>query len=427
MTMKPFKTCYLHIGAPKTGTTSIQLTLHQGRSKLLAEGIYYPSMAPTQVFFASYFRENPKSMFFHRQSGRITEADVDEFNDRLWSRFQAELDDIKNTLREQNKDQMKSIVISSEMLPSTEEHQCVKMSEYLNSIAERVVVIFYVRHPASQMASSVQQSVKVGMASTKFPQNYKFYSAGVARKFAKTFGLDNMCVKEFHRDLLDEGDSVVDFLNIIECPENVRATLPVIKENSSLSQEAVLLTDAVNIQFPELENGVWNNGRALDLDLSDISGQRFQLDRAVVEEIVRDSSTNLQELRDIYGLRLNDDDYMQQVDHKTELFNDQTIKTIGLKLNEYRLETQKLRSQSMVFEARLLANEKKYKLAITKLKQALQAWSGCIEALKWLNHIQQQAKLKNVDIVQLSKSLVIQNPDNDAFQAFYDEIKQAQK
>lgn len=61
-----FDTCYLHIGPPKTGTTSLQRTLLKNAAVLERSSVIFPTQAPNHKFVVSAFMQNPAAFDFNK-------------------------------------------------------------------------------------------------------------------------------------------------------------------------------------------------------------------------------------------------------------------------------------------------------------------------------------------------------------------------
>ena len=409
--MTVFKTCFLHIGAPKTGTSSIQYTLFNNRKILSEAGFFYPANASNHVFLASRFRDNPEDMIFHKKRGRLTRSVIDEFHKSELARFE---EDAK-------KSGCENLVLSSEFFPSTSKAACHDLYTYLKQFAETVKVVYYIRHPLSQITSSYQQRVKVGIPVEINYADYKFYAPNVSRKFADAFGIENMNVREFGRKYLKNGDAVADFADIVGISDDLLSRLNIFSENQSLSHEAFEIADSVNRQFPAYEDGRWNPARASHLDFTGIPGERFKIEAAVVDERAEEFEDGIQYLRKTYGLKLtrpSADDQQNSV----ALWKPETIDAIAATFNAMGLERQKLRARLHLAEGRLAQQLGNYDLAQRELNSALVEQPDNFHALVVYLELFRQGHIKHENIVAWLEGLVALNQQDDRFHQVLAEV-----
>jgi len=326
------KTCYLHIGSGKTGTSSIQGQLFRNRSNLLKEKVFYPNNAANHIFFATHFREDPTTIAFHRKEGRSTRAQIED-----WTREQMEMLEADLAAFEGD-----TLIFSSEYFPPTSAEGCQKMAAYLAEFCEETKVVCYVRHPLKHAVSAAQQAVKMGFKTLEEAQRdtHFFSPKKILPKFAAAFGADNIIVRPFEREQLKGSDSLVDFCSVTSL-EN-RWQPPEVKEekNTSLSMEAVWIADSINKLFPREKNGYWNPDRAFEIKLNDIPGARFSLEPETLARLETEIAPDLAYLQDEFGISYRGTTVgAAPLDHKPE---SETLLGIATAINRLALERQHL-------------------------------------------------------------------------------------
>jgi hypothetical protein len=128
---------YVHIGAPKSGTTFIQDTLWSHRDRLAAAGVLYPYTTPTEHFEAMLdLRE--------RGWGGIRRRAVAGTWDRVAARV--------STWEGQR------VILTNELLGGASEQQIRRLADSL--VPARVHVILTARDLARQLVSSWQEQIK---------------------------------------------------------------------------------------------------------------------------------------------------------------------------------------------------------------------------------------------------------------------------
>ena len=134
------RTCYLHIGIPKTGTSFIQSFLSANRERLRSEGqLLYPSslltsgIASHRRFSASI--QAPRNTAADRQLFRINADNSDAFTKEVWLELDRELEHSSPS----------KVVISSEFCVNFDGSEIARLAEYLHARFEDVRVVVYLR------------------------------------------------------------------------------------------------------------------------------------------------------------------------------------------------------------------------------------------------------------------------------------------
>ena len=213
------RTCYLHLGMPKTGSTSIQHSFRHYEDDAL---IYAETGAPQHgpVIKACFSKEPMKTTGFRKS--KITAGKI---GDKVEKGFR----DIDRAVASG-----KSVIFSGETIPGQlKPDEMAAMFAYFRERFDRVVVIAYVRPAASLAASQFQQQVKQGKRDFTIPRpRYKAFFQPIIDNIPP----EDLQLVRFHRDDLHGGDIVTDFARRVGA-----ARLPETKngENESLSAEAV--------------------------------------------------------------------------------------------------------------------------------------------------------------------------------------------
>jgi hypothetical protein len=216
----------LHIGSPKTGTSTLQETFANSRGQLLEHGVLYPDLdGRVQHHLACvYLRATslPREM---RQPGSPAPG-------ALMRQAEARL---ATAVAEAQARGAHTLLLSSEYLfhPSSAEAMA-EFARRMRALATDVTVACYLRDPVSWYLSSVAQVVR---ASHVFPRLQPLAYADVLDGFAREFPVK---ARRYDRAALQGGDIVSDFLAsfLPEVP-----TEPILQRrqnrNQSLSAEGV--------------------------------------------------------------------------------------------------------------------------------------------------------------------------------------------
>jgi hypothetical protein len=196
----------VHIGPPKTGSTSIQVSLSADRDRLAGQGIYYyekiPNMtlALSTLFLPKGRQPNPKLV---RKTGSIEQAYA--WSRACWDAFEKDVDETRPDLS----------IISSERFAVIED-----VDQFIARLRRRfdeIYVVAYVRDPVALYTSTIQERVRGGtvLGNLPTPMNFEYKLRGVLERFRDVVGQDRMIVRNFARENLVDGDVVADFAAIL--------------------------------------------------------------------------------------------------------------------------------------------------------------------------------------------------------------------
>ena len=161
-------TLFLHAGAHKTGTTTIQHLLSNNRYSLLNDGVLYPEITSwpinhTPVTTGIAYSEN--------DIGRMVQAYLNDHKISQKNYYSRIIYDLQSQLRKNN---YKNAVISAEALfKGTSAFNIEKLVTDLGFELKNTEVIINLRNPAEHYLSLVQQRIKHS-SSFKYPAPYRF-------------------------------------------------------------------------------------------------------------------------------------------------------------------------------------------------------------------------------------------------------------
>ncbi|AJC85832.1 hypothetical protein [Campylobacter sp. RM16704] len=231
-------TAYVHIGTPKTGTTTIQYFLTQNARLLELKNIIYPLSIESLyqhwelVNLCSEIYQNIDS--FHK---------IIEYSD-VFRKLSLEILNHPN----------KSFLFSTEGLTWWVDD--VKKIKILKGIFDnlgfnKVYIIVYLRNIYDFTLSMTSQSVKENYTSPfdVFPWNYFkrhiFDYKFICKCYSEVFGKENMIVKLFDKNEFYQGDLLKDFVHAIGLEWNNDFTVP-IKQNKSMDLLGMELFKRIN-------------------------------------------------------------------------------------------------------------------------------------------------------------------------------------
>ena len=218
----------LHIGLPKTGTTSIQRVLITKRDDLREQGYFYPRV-----------KEGGVPQFLHKveRGGRAVQ---------FWRELKAEIDDLPQDVS--------TVILSNE--------QCsvaFRDTKLIGSLHDRLAdrftsirVAVYLRRQDLHAASVFAQRLRTGRQVA--PPDLASFAAEMApfhdyeallSRWAEVFGEAAMMPRIYARDCLPGGDVVRDFLELCGLDAEWAAQRSALQVNPSMNMEGQAMLVAI--------------------------------------------------------------------------------------------------------------------------------------------------------------------------------------
>lgn len=210
----------IHFGMPKTGSSSIQSTLHKAD---LGDVLYWDWPAANHVAVVSIASGDDR----HHVAQREREKHGD-------TRFQASCAAMRHRIEV---DKPRAILISSERIFNLRRRHKVALKAFLDDYCDGYQVFGYVRDPVSFLSSSFQQSLKSGKSDFDLIDVWPHYRDKIEDLDA-VFGQGNVTIRPFDRAVLKDGDVVVDCADQLGLPLD---PAQIVRTNESLSLEAAAL------------------------------------------------------------------------------------------------------------------------------------------------------------------------------------------
>ncbi len=218
---------FLHIGAHKTGTTSLQNAFHASRGRLSKAGLNYPAS----------------------HDGRKGHHDL-----AVAIRSENSVDEIAAYYRKvlTSKDHSAGLLSSEEFEFFAKPHEFETLKETLSGFDTKI--LFWVRRQDKFLESEYSQHVT--MEGTAYPGSLNdfFYRYDFRRRFnfvritdlwSSHFGADNIRVRVYDRDILKNGSSIDDCLGAIGFGDQ-QIAMDQIETNHSLNGSALDLVRRLN-------------------------------------------------------------------------------------------------------------------------------------------------------------------------------------
>jgi hypothetical protein len=303
------KSGILHIGLPKTGTTSCQEALFANREMLLRRHrMFYPSVAPSHNSMLSVmFLEDPRTNVKVKSLGITTREGAEALRRRYFAQMEANLAQAS----------WDTLVLSSEGLSTVPLSSLERLRDWLRTYADDWTVLFWARHPVAYTTSNIQQHIKSGRcledAVTKPPMTQFRRRASDA---FQVFGRENVKLTAFEEARQEPGGIVAAFCRRLGLPETtaMEVARSSVARNESMSLLATLLLSSLNRQRPRFVDGQMNpERREHDIKMFQrIKGEKFRLPPEAEMEIRQKSRTDVEWLNETFGTELYLDVFSDQ-------------------------------------------------------------------------------------------------------------------
>ncbi|MEK8017303.1 MAG: hypothetical protein VSS75_010575 [Candidatus Parabeggiatoa sp.] len=244
------KTITLHIGLPKTGSTSLQAFCSKNQAQLTQLGVYYPT----------------EGRYFHQMAQHVWARALKGPHYRFWWTDPA---DMEFSLPACHQELMAHIEASNcpNILLSAEELWHNNVPETLGTLFEgfpyQVRILAYLRRQDSLLLSAYNQCIKT--ADLRLPDRhhigtfdefvhielgdaeslFNFYP--LLSQFARVFGQENVMVRVFEPSQLVGGDLIQDCLKVLDIAQSEAFEIPE-PMNKSLPQELIDIMRLFNSQ-----------------------------------------------------------------------------------------------------------------------------------------------------------------------------------
>jgi hypothetical protein len=270
---------WLHVGPPKTGTTTIQAALRVHRRPLRRAGLLVPEL-----------RAAPGAAPGRHHHGFAKAALDPEMEDHVAAEIAA-IEDSPET------------IISSEWFCARGPGRADRLARLAERLCKRyaVRVIYYARPPVALATSQAQQSLKTGARRLEEvmarPRPYELRRH--LTELAEAFGAAALVVRPFLPEAFRGGDLLEDFATVLGWP-GALSKRAIGERNQALSLDAARRLDALRAA------GVAGMIRADDPRLGPPGGPAFALPDATRQRILRDSAADLDWLAATHGVDLRE-------------------------------------------------------------------------------------------------------------------------
>lgn len=311
------KECIVHIGMHKTGSTSIQASLHK---RLESKTFCYFDLgsANHSLRIFSLFSKEQRHTIHKKRN--FTKKDIDDFN----------LDTMNFLIKNIDSCDKPVMIISGETTYRLLKNELEEFRDFLYQYFEKITIVAYVRTPKSFIESSFQQGIKGGVDKFNVERSYPGYRNRF-EKFDLVFGRENVKFWKFNPKRFPDGSVVMDFCNRLGIEMQTEYTIRI---NDSLSKEALSLLYIYRKYGPGFgvgSNVISQNHKIIDA-LSNIGKRKIKFSPTLIKHILEQNREDLLWMEKRLGEDLNEsmDAGIDDIENEEDLltFNEETVQDL---------------------------------------------------------------------------------------------------
>lgn len=296
------KTLYLHVGYPKTATSSIQTTLFKNHEILKEINYLYPipfdGSSSHNRTIPIVFRDIKKPMhrFFIKKK-----KTVDEMNTLTKKGINKIIGDV-------NESNHKNVILSGEWIIALTKEGLDDLQEFikLKLNITKIIVVVSVREVVSRAISGIQQEAQAGKVKSKIKVKNIFLEK--LSTLIDVFGRENLKVYKFEDACRHSFGPVGYFCEQIGISKESIEELNIVKTNEGVSNKSVDLLQFINKKIPLIQEGVVAKERS-DVDtkaLQIIRGEKFILPVNLQEKLILESKDDRKWLKENFAIDYED-------------------------------------------------------------------------------------------------------------------------
>lgn len=228
------KTCYLHIGSPKTGSTSVQTWCFKNKDVLEQQGLLYPGTWNRHNAILAAFHPDPGTLRFSNVQTELSSTDGAK------KVLESEFTEISASAAD-------TVVFSNEnFLNASDKLDLVGLRDALRQHFATIRILCYVRDPFKMLISRSQEQVKSGVSTFQAvcarPPVLQMRKLTV---YLDVFGRDAINLQNF--DEVIKTQALSDhFVQTMKPGLDIASAEDTAAQNASLSLEAALIMSGLN-------------------------------------------------------------------------------------------------------------------------------------------------------------------------------------
>lgn len=263
------RVAFLHIGLPKTGSTSLQSFLTRNRARLRRQGAYYPRCLGRTAHvrlgaYAVAYRpreEGPAAARpLHERLGIRSQDD--------WQAFCAETEDKLDQELQSLDGKIDRVLFSNVQVYGAESGQpgLERIKALLRRHFDQLRVIVYLRRQDERLASAYSTALERGVHTSidqwaNHERDWSMDYVRVLADLAAVFGKEALIPRLYRQDLWPDGDLIMDFAQVVGLNVEADFVRPS-RENASLDMISQEMLRRLNLLLPPAGSNLENWGRS---------------------------------------------------------------------------------------------------------------------------------------------------------------------
>lgn len=300
----------VHFGMPKTGTTALQSALSMSRDRLRDHNILYPRFSrrviahhPLNVLFRD--RDNLPGYLRHASS-----HNPEAFKSRVgkrWAAIRRDIDRLRPRI----------VILSSELFfVSASWEDLNRLHSIISEISDDILPCIYIREPAAQYLSALQQTTKCGIVRPPYPLTVRHTIEHIEDIFAT-----RPSIRQYEKGRLLDDDIVRDFFSVYLKDHMAPDTIQKVRVNVTMSAESMSILSRYRAVNYHDHKGISNTDSQRFMNAIaeyEKKHERFNKPRlrAGLAEEINNSSVDLLWLRERYGISFSTIDY-EKIDRRS--------------------------------------------------------------------------------------------------------------
>ena len=338
------KVCVIHIGMPKTGSTSIQISL----SNFKNDKFCYPKLDPlgNHSFPLAYIFMNYEEFI------KVFNLFVKEKKENFLEKQKFYLNQLRKACEN---DSSSLFILSGEAICKYFENNLKYIKNFFKKYFFEIKIIAYIREPYSYISSSFQEYIKNFCVALK-DLNTIYFQYQTFQKFFEVFGEKNVILKKFDSLKFPDGCVVKDFCQTLGIAIEEKR---IVRANASLPKEAVNLIYILRKYFSKINFFPWQieyllNDLLLENILKDIALHKFKISKKLIKPIVEKHKDDIKWMEEKLEEPLINSEELEKPESKYVIKSEKDLLTIPEEVFErlrdytnYKLNKRKSISQQV--------------------------------------------------------------------------------
>lgn len=296
--------CIVHIGMPKTGSTSLQESFYKGIADERVSYANLPEASHSGIIF-TMFCDRPETYYYIKAYGYNKEQ-IDAFNLKNRELLIQGFLDFSTNIE----------IISGEDIYHLKEAELRKLYNFLKEYFCQIIIVGYVRPPKSFMESAFQQLIKYHeLDSFDFFKIYHPYQ-NFAR-FDAVFGKENVFLWKFDPTTFPNHDITLDFCQRLGIKVESKA---LVRTNETISQEAISILFVYNKYANKVNFGVNDHklNHLLVEKIRHIGNTRFHFSSYLIETVLSSNKADIEWIENRMNTTLREVSTLNQAGIRSE-------------------------------------------------------------------------------------------------------------